>query len=201
MDKNKLVNKLPKNLFDNLDFVINGFGINNNLRMSHFLSQCSHESGHFKHLSENLNYSSEGLLKIFKKYFISEEIAKGYARNPEKIASKVYANRMGNGDEISKEGYKYRGRGYIQLTGKNNYVNFGKYINEDIVGDPDLVSSPKYALMSAGWFWKSNGLNEISDKGSSMEVVIKITKKINGGTIGLEERNKLFNEYYNLLSK
>lgn len=201
MDKNKLINKLPKELFDNLDSVIIGFGINTDLRLSHFLAQCCHESGHFKHLSENLNYSSDGLLKIFKKYFINEGVAKDYARKPEKIASRVYANRMGNGDENTKEGYKYRGRGYIQLTGKNNYTNFGKYINEDIAGNPDLVSTPKYALMSAAWFWKVGKLSEIADKGNSLEIVTQITKKVNGGTLGLDERYKLFNEYYLILTK
>jgi putative chitinase len=173
------------------------FGITTNLRLAHFLSQCGHESGGFKAVSENLNYSADGLVKIFGKYF-NATTAAGYARNPEKIASKVYASRMGNGDEASKEGFKFRGRGYIQLTGKENYTKFGKFIGEDIASNPDLVAT-KYPLASAAFFFNSNGLWAICDKGADDATVTAVTKRVNGGTIGLADRIKHFKEYYNLL--
>ena len=174
------------------------FGITTNLRLAHFLSQCGHESGGFKAVSENLNYSADGLVKIFGKYF-NATTAAGYARNPEKIASKVYASRMGNGDESTKEGFKFRGRGYIQLTGKDNYTKFGKFIGEDIASNPDLVAT-KYPLASAAFFFNSNGLWAICDKGADVATVTAVTKRVNGGTIGLEDRLKHFKEYYDLLT-
>jgi putative chitinase len=175
------------------------FGINTPLRLAHFLAQCGHESGGFKAIQENLNYSAQGLNGIFKKYFPTESSAAAYARQPTKIANKVYANRMGNGDEASGEGYKFRGRGYIQLTGKENYTAFGKAIGEDILSNPDVVSS-KYALLSAAWFFSKNGLHKMADSGASDAVVTQITKRVNGGTIGLPDRIKHFKEYYALLS-
>ena len=173
------------------------FNITTPLRLAHFLSQCGHESGSFKAVSENLNYSADGLVKIFGKYFNSTTAA-GYARNPEKIASKVYASRMGNGDEASREGFKFRGRGYIQLTGKSNYTKFGKFIGEDIVTNPDLVAT-KYPLASAAFFFDSNMLWSICDRGSDDATVTAVTKRVNGGTNGLEDRIKHFKEFYNLL--
>jgi len=175
------------------------FQINTPLRLAHFLAQCGHESGGFRATQENLNYSAKGLNGIFKKYFPTEAAAAAYARNPQKIASKVYANRMGNGTEASGEGYKFRGRGYIQLTGKDNYTAFGKSIGEDMVANPDKVSS-QYALLSAAWFFSKNGLHKMADEGASDLVVTKITKRVNGGTIGLPDRIKHFKEYYHLLS-
>ena len=175
------------------------FGINTPLRLAHFLAQCGHESGGFKATQENLNYSAKGLNGIFKKYFPTEAAANAYARQPQKIASKVYANRMGNGSEASGEGYKFRGRGYIQLTGKENYTAFGKAIGEDILSNPDVVSS-KYALLSAAWFFSKNGLHKMADSGASDAVVTQITKRVNGGTIGLPDRIKHFKEYYKLLA-
>jgi putative chitinase len=174
------------------------FGINTPLRLAHFLAQCGHESGGFRATQENLNYSAKGLMGIFKKYFPNASIAASYERKPERIANKVYANRMGNGSELSGEGYKFRGRGYIQLTGKENYTSFGKAINENILANPDLVSS-KYALLSAAWFFTKNGLHKMADEGASDQVVTKITKRVNGGTIGLPDRIKHFKEYYKLL--
>ena len=173
------------------------FNITNNLRLAHFLAQCSHESGGFKAVSENLNYSADGLKKIFPKYFPGN-LAESYARNPEKIASKVYGGRMGNGDETTKEGFKFRGRGYIQLTGKANYTNFAKFIGEDTVANPDLVAT-KYPLASAAFFFDSNKLWAICDKGADDATVTAVTKRVNGGTIGLVDRIKHFKEYYNLL--
>ena len=175
------------------------FQINTPLRLAHFLAQCGHESGGFKATQENLNYSAKGLAGIFKKYFPTEAAAAPYARQPQKIASKVYGGRMGNGPEASGEGYKFRGRGYIQLTGKENYTAFGKSIGEDIISNPDVVAS-KYALLSAAWFFSKNGLHKIADEGASDTVVTKITKRVNGGTIGLPDRIKHFKEYYHLLA-
>jgi putative chitinase len=175
------------------------FQINTPLRLAHFLAQCGHESGGFKATQENLNYSAKGLAGIFKKYFPTEAAAAPYARQPQKIASKVYGGRMGNGPESSGEGYKFRGRGYIQLTGKENYTAFGKSIGEDMTVNPDVVAS-KYALLSAAWFFSKNGLHKIADEGASDTVVTKITKRVNGGTIGLPDRIKHFKEYYHLLA-
>ncbi len=173
------------------------FNISNVLRLAHFLSQCGHESGGFKLTSENLNYSADGLKKIFGKYFPGD-LADSYAKNPEKIASRVYASRMENGDEASKEGYKFRGRGYIQLTGKANYTAFTKFIGEDCVANPDLVAT-KYPLASAAFFFDFNKLWSVCDKGADDVAVTALTKRVNGGNIGLADRIKHFKEYYNLL--
>ncbi len=173
------------------------FNITNPLRLAHFLAQCGHESGGFKSVSENLNYSVSGLMRVFPKYFPGN-LAESYAKQPEKIASRVYGSRMGNGDETTGEGYKYRGRGYIQLTGKSNYTNFAKFIGEDTVANPDLVAT-KYPLASAAFFFDSNKLWSICDKGADEITVTAVTKRVNGGTIGLADRIKHFNEYYHLL--
>ncbi len=173
------------------------FNITNPLRLAHFLAQCGHESGGFRAVSENLNYSAKGLLGTFPKYFNATTAAQ-YERKPEMIASRVYGGRMGNGDESTKEGFKFRGRGYIQLTGKSNYTNFTKFIGEDCIANPDLVAT-KYPLASAAFFFDSNKLWSICDLGSSDDVVTKVTKRVNGGTIGLPDRIKHFKEYYALL--
>ena len=173
------------------------FNITNPLRLAHFLAQCGHESAGFKAIQENLNYSADGLKKIFPKYFPGN-LAESYAKNPEKIASKVYGSRMGNGDETTKEGYKFRGRGFIQLTGKDNYTKFAKFIGEDTVGNPDLVAT-KYPLASAAFFFDSNKLWDICDKGADDATVTAVTKRVNGGTIGLADRIKHFKEYFGLL--
>ena len=187
---------LPDSVIAQIPETAAKFNITNVLRLSHFLAQCGHESGGFKAVSENLNYSADGLKKIFGKYFPGD--TSSYARNPEKIASKVYANRMGNGDESSKEGFKFRGRGYIQLTGKSNYQGFTKFIGEDCVANPDLVAT-KYPLASAAFFFDSNKLWSICDKGADDATVTAVTKRVNGGTIGLPDRIKHFKEFYNLL--
>jgi putative chitinase len=173
------------------------FNITNPLRLAHFLAQCGHESAGFKAIQENLNYSADGLKKIFPKYFPGN-LAESYSKNPEKIASKVYGSRMGNGDETTKEGFKFRGRGYIQLTGKDNYTKFGKFIGEDTVANPDLVAT-KYPLASAAFFFDSNKLWTICDKGADDATVTAVTKRVNGGTIGLPDRIKHFKEYFALL--
>jgi putative chitinase len=161
------------------------------------LAQCHHESGGFKAVSENLNYSSKGLKNTFGKYFPGN-LSESYAKQPEKIASRVYSSRMGNGDESSQEGWKYRGRGYIQLTGKQNYSKFTSFIGEDCIGNPDLVAN-KYPLASAAFFFDSNKLWSICDLGATDDVVTKVTKRVNGGTIGLSDRIKHFKEYHSLL--
>ena len=193
----KLKGHIPDAVIAQIPETAAKFNITNNLRLAHFLSQCGHESGGFKAVSENLNYSADGLKKIFPKYFPGN-LAESYARNPEKIASKVYGGRMGNGDETTKEGFKFRGRGYIQLTGKANYTNFAKFIGEDTVDNPDLVAT-KYPLASAAFFFDSNKLWAICDKGADDATVTAVTKRVNGGTIGLPDRIKHFKEYYNLL--
>jgi len=174
------------------------FGITTPLRLAHFLAQCGHESGGFKAVRENLNYKAAGLMGIFKKYFPNAKIALQYERKPEKIANRVYASRMGNGPEASGDGYKFRGRGYIQLTGKENYTRFDATVPENIIADPELVAT-KYPLASAAFFFNSNKLWSICDKGADTATVTAVTKRVNGGTIGLADRIKHFNEYYKLL--
>ena len=174
------------------------FGITTPLRLAHFLAQCGHESGGFKAVQENLNYGAKGLRGIFAKYFQTDAKALEYERKPEKIANLVYGNRMGNGAEATGEGYKFRGRGYIQLTGKENYSRFDKTVDEDIVSNPDLVAT-KYPLASAAFFFQSNGLWAICDKGADDATVTSVTKRVNGGTIGLADRLEHFKEYYALL--
>jgi putative chitinase len=193
----KLKGHIPDSVIAQIPETASKFNITTNLRLAHFLAQCGHESGNFKAVSENLNYSADGLKKIFPKYFPGN-LSESYARNPEKIASKVYGGRMGNGDESTKEGFKFRGRGYIQLTGKSNYTNFAKFIGEDTVANPDLVAT-KYPLASAAFFFNSNKLWEICDRGADDATVTSVTKRVNGGTIGLADRIKHFKEYYNLL--
>jgi putative chitinase len=174
------------------------FEINTPLRLAHFLAQCGHESGGFRLTKENLNYSAKGLNGTFKKYFPTLDSAVPYERKPDKIANKVYGGRMGNGPEASGDGSKFCGRGYIQLTGKDNYTAFGKSINEDMSANPEKVAS-SYALLSAAWFFNKNGLHKMADGGATDAVVTSITKRVNGGTIGLPDRIKHFNEFYNLL--
>ena len=193
----KLVGHLPTSVIQQIPDTAKKFNITNPLRLAHFLAQCGHESGGFKAVNENLNYSADGLKKIFGKYFPGDTSLQ-YAKNPEKIASRVYANRMGNGDESSKEGFKFRGRGYIQLTGKSNYQAFSKFIGEDCIANPDLVAT-KYPLASAAFFFDSNKLWSICDKGADDATVTAVTKRVNGGTIGLADRIKHFKEFYSLL--
>ena len=195
----KLRGHIPDSVIAQIPDTAAKFNITNNLRLAHFLAQCGHESGGFKAVSENVNYSADGLKKIFPKYFPGN-LSESYARNPEKIASRVYASRMGNGDESTKEGFKFRGRGFIQLTGKNNYTQFTKFIGEDCVSNPDLVAT-KYPLASAAFFFDSNKLWAICDKGADNATITAVTKRVNGGTIGLADRIKHFNEYYKLLSQ
>lgn len=190
---------VPQTVIDAIPDTAARFGITTPLRLAHFLAQCGHESGGFRATQENLNYSAKGLCGIFRKYFPSVTVAMQYERKPEKIANKVYANRMGNGNEASGDGWKHRGRGYIQLTGKENYKAFDATVPEDILANPDLVAT-KYALASAAFFFKKNGLWAICDRGAGMDTVTAVTKRVNGGTIGLADRQKHFNEFYHLLA-
>jgi putative chitinase len=170
------------------------------VRSAHFFSQTSHETGHFAVFSENLNYSASGLLKVFPKYFKTLAEAQQYERKPEKIANRVYGSRMGNGDEASGEGFKFRGRGALQLTGKSNYENFSKFLNKpEIIANPDLVATD-YAFESAFYFFDKNGLWAICDKGIDDATITAVTKKINGGTNGLSERIALTKKYYSLIN-
>lgn len=193
----KLKGHIPDSVISQIPDTASKFGIDTPLKLAHFLAQCGHESGGFKVTQENLNYSAKGLMGIFKKYFPSQDLAESYQRQPQKIANKVYASRMGNGPESSGEGFKFRGRGFIQLTGKDNYTAFGRAINEDITSNPDLVAS-KYPLLSAAWFFSKNCLRKCVD--ASDATVTNVTKCVNGGTIGLPDRLKHFKEYYSLLS-
>lgn len=165
-------------------------------RAAHFFAQTAHESGDFKAFSENLNYGAKGLLGIFKKYFPTEAKAAEYERKPEKIANLVYANRMGNGDEASGDGYKFRGRGALQLTGKDNYKAFADYMKQpEIMDNPDLVAT-KYSFESAIFFFDKNKLWSICDQGINDPAILALTKRINGGTHGLEDRKQKTYKYY-----
>jgi putative chitinase len=199
MDINKLKGHVPDTVIAQLPDTMAKFELNTPLRLAHFLAQAGHESGGFKAVNENLNYGAKGLLGIFKKYFPTPEKAALYERKPEKIANLVYGGRMGNGPEATGDGYKFRGRGFIQLTGRDNYVAFSKSINEDLTMTPDLVAT-KYPLLSAAWFFHKNGLHKIADKGATDAVVTEVTKRVNGGIIGLPDRIKHFKEYYSLLA-
>ena len=195
----KLKGHIPDAVIAMIPAVAQKFQIDTALRLAHFLAQCGHESGGFRLTKENLNYSAKGLNGIFKKYFPTLESALPYERKPEKIANKVYGGRMGNGPESSGDGAKFCGRGYIQLTGKDNYTAFGKSIGEDVCANPQVVAE-KYALLSAAWFFNKNGLHKMADGGATDAVVTSITKRVNGGTIGLPDRIKHFKEYYHLLA-
>ena len=171
--------------YEALNEVLPQYKIDTRLRICHFLAQILHESGHLKYKSENLNYSADGLRKTFSKYFPNDDVAKQYARQPQKIANRVYANRMGNGDEKSGDGWKFRGRGLIELTGKTNYINCGRELGIDLANNPDLITSdPKVNIQVACWFWKKNDLNIYADN----DDIKTITKRINGGLNGYDNR-------------
>ena len=184
MNLTKLKGHVPDKVIEQIPGVMDKFQINTPLRLAHFLAQCGHESGGFRLTKENLNYSAKGLQGIFKKYFPTEALAKEYERKPEKIANKVYANRMGNGDEARGDGFKFCGRGLIQITGKDNYTRFGKSIDMDITQVSTYMNTFYGAVESACWFWKTNNLNKLADASD----IKQITKIINGGYNGLEDR-------------
>jgi putative chitinase len=181
---------------DALNETFQRFDISTPIRQASFIGQCGHECANFKVLEENLNYRAETLMKLWKSRFQTIEIANEYARNPKKIANKVYSSRMGNRDEASGDGYRFRGRGCIQLTGHANYFHAGQACGEDFVMNPDLVATPRYAAMTAGWFWNTHKLNQYADS----QDYKTLTKKINGGFIGLEDRIKHINEALQVLT-
>lgn len=197
MNLGVLKGHVPDAVIAQIPEVMQTFKVNTPLRLAHFLAQCGHESGNFKAVTEGLNYSAKALTATWPKRFPAD-IAGQYERNPEKIANRAYCDRMGNGPESSGDGWKYRGRGYIQLTGKVNYEAFRKSVSDDVVANPDLVAT-KYPLLSAAWYWNSRNINATCDLGATEEVVKKVTKLVNGGEIGLVDRQKHFNEFYSLL--
>jgi putative chitinase len=181
---------------DPLNETFERFNISTPRQQAAFLGQCGHECGNFRVLEENLNYRAETLMKIWPRRFPTLEIANQYARQPKKIANKVYADRMGNRDEASGDGYRFRGRGCIQLTGSANYFHAGKALGVDFIMEPDLVATPQYAALTAGFFWNTQKLNAIAESGNNLA----LTKKINGGTIGLNDRILHTNQALALLS-
>jgi len=188
--------KVLKALVESLKLLADKYGINTPLRLAHFLAQTAHESGGYRAVEENLNYSADGLNKIFPKYFKNAgRDAQAYHRQPEKIANIVYASRMGNGDTASGDGYKFRGRGVIQLTGRSNYTNFAKDMGIQIEEAVSYLATPQGAVESGAWFWSKNGLNALADK----DDVTAVTKRINGGTIGLEDRKKHTEDFKKIL--
>jgi len=181
--------------YEALEQLLPDYDINTPKRAAAFLAQCAHESGGFKFIKENLNYKAASLQKVFPKYFPTDELAAAYAMKPEKIANRVYANRMGNGDEASGDGYRYCGRGLIQLTGKQNYTNFGESLEISPEEVSEYLATFEGAAQSACWFWETNNLNKWADA----DDVVKMTKIINGGTIGLEDRIKHYNHALHVL--
>lgn len=194
----KLKIRLPATAYESLYNSKNLTNLTNKNRIAHFLSQVAHESGNFRLVYENLRYSASGLRKTFGKYFPTTELALAYAMQPEKIGNRVYANRIGNGNEASGEGFKYRGRGYLQLTGKSNYEAFSKYIGEDCVVNPDLVAT-KYPMDSGLWFFDKNKLWTLCDS-VDIATVTTVTRRVNGGTNGLADRQAKFRAFQSLLS-
>lgn len=179
-----------------LNDVLTHFGIADTVeRVAAFLAQVGHESGEFKTAIENLNYSATGLRNIFPKYFNTDKLAAEYARKPEKIANRVYANRMGNGNEQSGDGWKFRGKGLLQLTGKNNHQQFADDVGMTLDEVNDFLLTPSGAISSAAWFWDQNKLNQYADAND----FVKLTKRINGGTIGLQHRQELYNTALQIL--
>ena len=200
LDVTKLEGIIPNEVIAELtpDFLKRAY-IDGPLRLSHFLGQCRHESGNFTRFSENLHYSAKILLQVFPKYF-NEQNAQAFANQPEKIANRVYAGRYGNGPESSGDGYKYRGRGPIQITFKDNYAAFRAWSGIDSVSQPELLEELNTGLLSAAWFFANKRIMVIADQGITPEVIENVTLKVNGGTNGLEERAKYTKEIYQALT-
>jgi putative chitinase len=200
ISEDKLKELIPKNKYvpqwsKALNLILPDYEINSTLRIAAFLAQCIHESGGFIFLTENLNYKAESLMRVWPRHFPTLEIAKSYERNPQKIANKAYANRMGNGDENSGDGWRYCGRGLIQLTGKSNYQAFADSIETSLQDIPEYLQTFEGAVQSACWFWETNNLNVLADK----KDILGLTKKINGGTIGLDDRIKHYEHALHVL--
>lgn len=203
----KLRGHVPELVLSQIPMAAERFGINTPLRLSHFLSQCAHESGNFRLVTENLNYSAQGLANTWPNRFavnpnarplVPNQLAQQLQRKPQEIANTVYSNRMGNGAPNTNDGFNFRGRGYIQLTGRSNYTDFGRMINENIIDRPDRVAT-EFPLLSAAWFFHKNGINTISDRGHTDAIVEQVTRRVNGGIIGLSNRLKYFRKFHNLL--
>jgi putative chitinase len=192
-----MVPKIPyaEHWHEALSKLLPDYEINTAPRMAAFIAQCAHESGGFRFLSENLNYRAESLMRVFPRYFHTMELARAYEKQPEKIANRVYASRMGNGDEASGDGYRYRGRGLIQLTGRDNYTFFAGSLDIAVEEATEYLETFEGAAQSACWFWESNNLNRWADAGD----IVKMTKIINGGTIGLEDRKKHYEHALHVL--
>lgn len=193
----EMIDKNPylDNWYEALHQILPVYDINTPHRVAAFVAQCAHESGGFKWLKENLNYRAESLLRTFPRHFKDINEARQYERKPEMIANRVYANRMGNSDEASGDGFRYLGRGLIQLTGKNNYTLFAASIDTPLEEIPEYLQTFEGAVQSACWFWDQNNLNQWADKGD----ILTLTKRINGGTIGLEDRIKHYNHALHVL--
>ena len=181
--------------YDSLYEILPQYDIYDIARVAAFIAQCAHESGGFKFLKENLNYKAPSLRRVFPKYFPTDELAMAYEKRPQMIANRVYAGRMGNGPEESGDGWKFCGRGLIQLTGKNNYTFFAASLDMDVEDVPEYLETFEGAVQSACFFWEQNNLNQWADKGD----ILTLTKKINGGTIGLDDRIKHYNHALHVL--
>jgi putative chitinase len=190
------LNKHPELWFDSLNEHLPTFGITTPARVAGYIAQCAHESGDFSVLQENLNYGAKGLRGLFGKYFPNDALAQQYERKPELIANRIYSGRMANGPEATGDGWKFRGRGILQITGRANYTQCSRDLFGDdcLVENPDLLREPAYATLSACWFWYKNQLNAICDSGD----IVLLSKKINGGTIGLEDRIAHWNKCLDL---
>jgi putative chitinase len=193
--------KIDPNLADYFNETFDRFDISSPARQACWIGQCGHECGNFRIMEENLNYRAATLLKLFPRtpkraWGFTPEEAAAYERQPQRIANRIYSNRMGNRDEASGDGWRFRGAGFLQLTGHSNFWHASQALGEDFVMQPELVRTPKYAAMTAGWFWQTHRLNQYADSGD----YLTLTKRINGGTIGLEDRKKHINEALHILS-
>jgi putative chitinase len=200
LSREQLAQLLPGNpyldhWYHALEQALPDYDINTPPRVAAFIAQCAHESGGFRALKENLNYRAVTLRKVFPKYFPNDDIANQYAQKPEMIANRVYGGRMGNGPEASGDGFRYCGRGLIQLTGKHNYQNFADSIETPVEEIPEYLATFEGAVQSACWFWEANNLNQWADAGD----ILTLTKRINGGTIGLEDRKKHYEHALHVL--
>jgi putative chitinase len=193
--------KIDPNLADYFNETFDRFDISSPARQACWIGQCGHECGNFRIMEENLNYRAPTLLKLFPRtpkraWGFTPEEAAAYERQPQRIANRIYSSRMGNRDEASGDGWRFRGAGFLQLTGHSNFWHASQALGEDFVMQPELVRTPKYAAMTAGWFWQTHRLNQYADSGD----YLTLTKRINGGTIGLEDRKKHINEALHILS-
>jgi putative chitinase len=200
LSKNQLAQLIPGNPYIDhwhhaLEQALPDYDINTPQRIAAFVAQCAHESGGFKFLKENLNYKAESLCRVWPRLFPNIDIARQYAQQPEKIANRAYGSRMGNGPEESGDGWKYCGRGLIQLTGKSNYQAFADSIETPVEDVPEYLATFEGAVQSACWFWEANNLNQFADKGD----ILTMTKRINGGTLGLEDRKKHYEHALHVL--